>query len=278
MICQLIWFCRKFRSAIINQLNENFTQNRFLIRFCQKLRFWLIRYHTNQYCFVLLCSLVNEQTQQTFEMTKSSKINSVEVASIALIVSVINADIEDTKQSAIFRYIKKKMKNWNEYDFKNDNFWKIFHDNFENYTKKNFDVVNKNDLQRLCSYFKKRNVWMKIEPNISINKSLTNVLKETKLIKWTKKKIRSCWKQNKFIFDEILNFIAWLTEKNETANAFAEPHTLRHDQLYDRRVSFLSTPNSPSLWHQKRAIISQQLKLQLKHQHQQFQQSEQQRQ
>ena len=110
MICQLIWFCRKFRLAIINQLNESFTQSRFLIWFCQKFRFWLICYHTNQYCFALLCNLVSEQTQQTFEMTKLSKINSIETASTASIVSVINADIENTKQNATFRYIKKKWK------------------------------------------------------------------------------------------------------------------------------------------------------------------------
>ena len=156
MICQLIRFCRKLRSAITDQLNENSTQSRFLIRFCRKLRFWLIHYHTNQYCFVLFCNFISEQTQQTPEMTKSSEINSAEIASIALIVSAINADIENTKQSVIFRYIRKKMKNWNEYDFKNDNFWEIFHDNFENYTKKismssvkticeNFAVISKNE-------------------------------------------------------------------------------------------------------------------------------------
>ena len=267
MICQLIRFCRKLRSAITNQLNENSTQNRFLIRFCRKLRFWLIRYHTNQYCFVLFCSFVSERTQQTFEMTKSSEINSAEIASIASIVSVINADIESTKQSVISRYIKKKIKNWNEYDFKNDNFWKIFHNNFENYTEENFDVVNKNDLQRFRSYFKKWNVWMKIKSNIFIIKSLTNILKKTKSIEWTKKKIRNCWKQKKFISNEVLNFIIWLTEKNKIANAVAKSHTSRHDQSYDCRVSFIL--NSSDLWYQKRTIISKQSK------HQQSQQSKQ---
>ena len=119
---------------------------------------------------------------------------------------------------------------------------------------------------------------MKIEPSIFISKSLTNILKETKPTEWTKKKIHSCWKQNKFIFDEILNFIAWLTEKNEIANAVAKSHTLRQNQSYDRRVSFLSTSNSSDLWHQKRETTSRQSKQQSKHQqskHQQFQQSKQ---
>ena len=84
------------------------------------------------------------------------------------------------------------MKDWNAYNFKNDNFWKIFFDNFENYTVENFEIVNKNNLRLLRSYFKKRNIWMQIDSKISVNKTLTNILEKTKSTEWTKKKVRSC--------------------------------------------------------------------------------------
>ena len=84
------------------------------------------------------------------------------------------------------------MKNWNAYDFKNDNFWKIFHDNFENYTEEIFNTINKNDLRLLRSYFKKRNVWMQIKSTISVSKTLINILKKTKSIEWIEKKIKNC--------------------------------------------------------------------------------------
>ena len=166
-------------------------------------------------------------------MTKTSKIDS----STETENTNTTIDLKNSKQS---RYIRKKMKDWNRYEFMNDNLWDVFIENFENYTKNTFNFVNKNDLRELRSYLKKKSVWVQRE-RMSVASALANILKEKRPTKWTENEIRDCNRQNKFISDEIIAFMNHLIEENVKKK---ESQTSQQHQEYDRRTSFYFTPNS----------------------------------
>ena len=65
-----IWF--RFFSEKNLKFFDQINYSDFLLKKVQKR---INNLHTNQICFVLLCSIINENTQQVFEMIKTSKIN-----------------------------------------------------------------------------------------------------------------------------------------------------------------------------------------------------------
>ena len=123
--------------------------------------------HTSQYSSVLLCSLVSETTKQVFEMTKKSKISAIDFVAI-----------ENSKSSQIIQYIKNQIAEWKQYDFTDDNLWKMFLKNFDDYTEIDFFLDNKNVVRQLRICFRSRGVWMKIESKILFHRTLINTLKK----------------------------------------------------------------------------------------------------
>lgn len=122
---------------------------------------------------------------------------------------VTAADFEPT--STTFNrtpsFVAKKMRDWTRYDFKNDNLWEAFLDNFEDYIVKKFKLADIDELRELRSFPRRRGVWVQMKSKISAVNSLMNLLKEEKSTEWTGEEIRRCWRQDKFISEEVLNFM-----------------------------------------------------------------------
>ena len=159
------------------------------------------------------------------------------VGSSAEIEDTTTIDLENSKQS---RYIRKKMKDWDRYEFMNDNLWDAFMENFEDYTEDTFNFVSKNDLRGLRSYLRKRGVWVQ-GGRMPAAPALANTLKEKRPTKWTEDEIRDCNRQDKFISGEIIAFMDHLVEEDAKEK---EPQTPQQHQEYDRRTSFYPTSNS----------------------------------
>ena len=113
----------------------------------------------------------------------------------------------------ILTLIEKKMKDWNNYEFKNDNLWKVYFDYFEGYTEDDFNLVDKDKFREFRSYLRKRGVWVQIGPRISCSTALANTLKENKSGDWTEDELKRCHRQEGFIF--FRNFRSHRTDQEE---------------------------------------------------------------
>ena len=106
----------------------------------------------------------------------------------------------------ILNLIEKMKKEWNNYEFKNDNLWKIYFDYFERYTEEDFNLVDKNKLREFRSYLKKREVWVQIKPRVSCSTALANTLKKDKPNDWIENELKRCYRK-RFISLELLDRI-----------------------------------------------------------------------
>ena len=198
-------------------------------------------------------------------MTKKSKITAIDFA----------VTVENFKINQITQFIKNQIIEWKQYDFTDDNLWKTFLKNFDDYTEIDFLFDNKNAVRQLRICLRSRDVWIKTKSKILLHRALINTLKKKESTKWTKKKLKKCHIQEKFVSDEIKKFIAWIINNSiiETIEIendvdeleFQTPqHEIERWKKY-RRVSMFSD-FSTSKRKQKRSSVSQQSKQQSKHQ------------
>ena len=174
-------------------------------------------------------------------MIKTSKIN-------------FEIEFENYTSEQIVNEIKRAMQKWIEYDFKNDALWKVFQDEFETYIENVFKLILKFSFSALRLFFRKRNVWIFLNREISITTILMNAFNKKKSIRWTNEKVSACHKKKRFTSNQLRKFVTVL-KKNEMRYMKAKTS----DRKNDRQISFLSSSNS-FLRHQKREIFLQQSK------------------
>ena len=127
----------------------------------------------------------------------------------------------------ILNLIEKMKRDWNHYEFRDDNLWKTYFDYFERYIEDDFNQIDKNQLREFRSYFRKRGVWMQTGPRILCSIALANILKEDKPDNWTENELKRCRRKG-FIFLELLDRIKRINkndsnyQKNPTTFAFQQ--------------------------------------------------------
>ena len=94
--------------------------------------------------------------------------------------------------SQILQFIEKTKRLWDEKNLQDIELWRSYREEFENYTKNDFNRINKIQFRGLRRFFKIRNVWISQDGRISIAKTLANILNEGKCTVWSKNEILKC--------------------------------------------------------------------------------------
>ena len=233
-----ILFWEKFKILI-----ESILSILFWKRFKKELTVYI------QIKFVSLCSAVQQAKQrskflqqhfsETAKMIKTSKID------------LTKFELEGYTTNRVISDLKRMMKKWKKYDFKNDVLWKIFRNEFEIYNENVFKFVFKTLLIVFRLFFRKRDVWILLNWDILIATTLTNTFKKEESVRWTNEKMNACHEKKQFTSNQLFEFVKTL-KKNEMCYM----RTKTSDRKNDRRISFLLSSNS-FLRHQKREIFSQ---------------------
>ena len=123
--------------------------------------------------------------------------------------------IDITSATELLNLIEKKMKDWDNYEFRDDNLWEAYFDYFEGYTEDDFNLVDKDKFREFRSYLRKRGVWVQIGPRISCSTALANTLKEDKPGDWTEDELKRCFREG-FISLELLDRIKRIKKNDPT--------------------------------------------------------------
>lgn len=66
-------------------------------------------------------------------------------------------------------------------DSRDKDLWEKFQDDFTGYTEHKFEIVNNNNIRRLCKFFKKQQIWIE-KSRTTIARLFFNSLQKKKLI------------------------------------------------------------------------------------------------
>lgn len=94
-----------------------------------------------------------------------------------------------SKQEEIDNFIKKTLKEFTSYNFKDDNLWEAYQDEFSDKTLDDFQAASRTALRSLRTYLSSHGVWVKWDRHTTMAVSLFNTLSEESPTEWTKEDI-----------------------------------------------------------------------------------------
>jgi hypothetical protein len=102
----------------------------------------------------------------------------------------IDAQSDGIDTEDIDNFIKFKILEYEDYDFKDDDLWDAYKDDFESFTLETFKECSQNNIRKLRALLRTRGVWVKKHRNTTVPESLFNTLQEEEPEKWTESEIR----------------------------------------------------------------------------------------
>ena len=67
---------------------------------------------------------------------------------------------QEDQQKSVNSYIKEKMKEFSEYNFKDDNLWEAFKDEFSHFSEADFKSASISVQLELCLHLRRNGLWV----------------------------------------------------------------------------------------------------------------------
>jgi hypothetical protein len=104
------------------------------------------------------------------------------------------------------------MQEWNE--LLDDDLWDSFHTKFVEWIDENFKLAKIICLKKFRTYLRSRDVWIMKSSQLTIAKSLAQVIERDTFTSWTEEKIRRCMNSETFVSHVIINLVKTNFERN----------------------------------------------------------------